>query len=124
MSAPPRGLSATITEVGAVAIDRFALGLHRAAFEHRDLLADLFEALFLARWQAAVAELVGADQRAVHQQVGITADWRGEVRIARERQPEMPEPLGRIACLHLGPEQLLHDLLTAFTVANPLDDAV
>ena len=36
----------------------------------------------------------------------------------------MAEPLGRVARLHLGAEQLLHDLLAPVAVADPLDDPV
>ena len=44
--------------------------------------------------------------------------------VGRERQPEMAEPLGRVARLHLGAQQLLHDLLAPVAVADPLDDPV
>ena len=46
------------------------------------------------------------------------------MRVGRERQPEMAEPLRPVARLHLGPQQLLHDLLAALAVADPLDDPV
>ena len=46
------------------------------------------------------------------------------MRVGRERQPEMAEPLGPVARLHLGAQQLLHDLLAAVGVADPLDDPV
>ena len=50
----------------------------------------------------------------------------GEVkwRVGREREPEMAEPLGPVARLHLGAQQLLHDLGAAVAVADPFDDAV
>ena len=35
------------------------------------------------------------------------------MRVGRERQPEMAEPLGPVARLHLGAQQLLHDLRAA-----------
>ncbi len=44
--------------------------------------------------------------------------------VGRERQPEMAEPLRPVARLHLRPQQLLHDLLAAVGVADPLDDPV
>ena len=36
----------------------------------------------------------------------------------------MAEPLGPVARLHLGPEQLLHDLFAAVAVTEALDDPV
>src|SRR5205823_8737927 len=60
----------------------------------------------------------------VHEQVGIAADRRGEVRIGGERQSEMAEPLRAVARLHLRAEQLLHDLLAPVGIADPLDDAI
>ena len=74
--------------------------------------------------QPALAQPVGADQRAMDEQVGVAADRRGEVGVGRQRQPEMAEPLGPVARLHLRAEQLLHDLLAALGLAEPLDDPV
>ena len=46
------------------------------------------------------------------------------MRVGRERQPEVAEPLGPVARLHLGAEQLLHDLRAAARIADTLDDPV
>ena len=43
--------------------------------------------------------------------------------VARQREPEMAERLGPVARLHLGAQDLLHDLRPD-SVADPLDDAV
>ena len=109
---------------GDIAVDRLALRLHRAPFEPRNLLADLLELLRVRRRETALAELVGADQRAVDEQVGVAPDRRGEVRVGAERQAEMAEPLGRIARLHLRAQELLHDLRPGIGLADALDDPV
>ena len=44
--------------------------------------------------------------------------------VGGEREPEMAEPLGPVARLHLRAQQLLHDLWPAIAVADPLDDVV
>jgi hypothetical protein len=69
---------------GDIAVDRLALRLHRPPLEPRNLLADLLE-LSASVWRkSALAQLVGADQGAVDQEVGIAADRRGEMGVGRE----------------------------------------
>ena len=52
------GLADPIRKEGSdVAVDGIALRFHRAAFQHRNLLADDVKALRFTGWQAAVAEL-------------------------------------------------------------------
>jgi hypothetical protein len=46
------------------------------------------------------------------------------MRVGREREAEMAEPIGRIARLHLGAKQLLHDFLAPVAIADALDDPV
>ena len=57
-------LADAVAEEGRdIAVDGFALGLHRAPLELRNLLADLVEARLLAIGQPALAKAVGAGQR-------------------------------------------------------------
>ena len=46
------------------------------------------------------------------------------MRVGGESEPEMAEPLGPVARLHLRAQQLLHDLGAPVAVADALDDAV
>src|SRR6185369_14693205 len=87
-----------VREIGRdIAVDGLALGLHRAAFEHRDLLPDLLELLLVVRRKPASTKPVGLHQRTMDEEIGIAPDRRSEVRVGREREPEMPEPLRPIA---------------------------
>ena len=52
--------------------------------------------------QPAVAQLQRANERAMHHQIRIAADRRGEMRIAREIEAEMADILRRINRLRLG----------------------
>ena len=66
-----------------------------------DVLAGRLERRCGLRRQSILAEVVGGDQRAMHQQIGIAPDRGGEVRIALQRQSEVPEILRRIDRRHL-----------------------
>ena len=61
--------------------------------------------------QAAVAELERADQPAMHDQVGIAADRRGEMRVAAQVQAEMAVILRRVFGLRLRAQHHLVDQL-------------
>ena len=75
--------------------------------------------------QAAIAKPIGTHQGAVHEQVGVAADRRGEMGVAGQRQTEMAERFGSVARLHLGAQHLLHDLRPGVIVgADPLDDPI
>src|SRR3546814_7596721 len=75
---------------GQIAVDGLALGSGGAALGRRNLLAPLGELLVIVRAEAAVAEPQPADQPAMHQQVGVSADRRREVGVARQAEAEMP----------------------------------
>src|SRR5262249_56980335 len=65
-------------EMGDQAVEGPAFGLHGAALGGRDLRADLAERggiLFLR--QCAVTEPQGANEAAMNDEIGITADRRG-----------------------------------------------
>ena len=58
--------------------------------------------------EAARAQPERADQRAVHQQVGVAADRRGEMRVAAQVQAEVAEVVGGVDGLRLRAQ---HDLV-------------
>src|SRR3546814_2820281 len=59
------------------------------------------ELLVIVRAEAAVAEPQPADQPAMHQQVGVSADRRREVGVARQAEAEMPGIARRVVRLRL-----------------------
>ena len=61
----------------------------------------------------ALAQLKGAHQRAVDDQIGVAADRRGEMRIAAQVQAEMPEIARPVLGLRLGAQ---HDLVQKLLV--------
>ncbi len=84
------------------AVDGLALRLHRAPLGQRNMRGDLTEGFRrLAVGQGAFAEPERADQRAVHDEIGIAADRRGEMRVAAQIQAEMTVILGGIFGLRL-----------------------
>ena len=61
--------------------------------------------------QTAKPELEPRDQRTVHQQIGITPDRTGEMRVSRQRETEMPDIVGMIGRLRLAAQHhLIHHL--------------
>src|SRR6185369_9376629 len=97
---------------------------HGAALQHRDLLANLVESFIFARRQTAVAELVCLHQGTVNEKVRIAPDRRREVRVGGKCEAKMAEPLRTVTRLHLSSQKLLHDLLAAVGIADPLDNPV
>src|SRR5438876_7185762 len=64
-------------------VGRLALGLHGASLGDRNLRSDFAQRLRrLGLRQGTFAEPQAADQGAVHDQIGVAADGRGEMRIA------------------------------------------
>ncbi len=79
-----------------------ALGHHGAALGGGDLRGDLGQLLAVGRSRAAaVAELERADQPAMHDQVGVAADRRGEMRVAAQVEAEVAVILGGVFGLRL-----------------------
>ena len=101
-------------------VDGLALGRHGAALGGGDLRAPISpsERASSPVGKAVVAELEGADQRAVHDQVGIAPDRRGEVRVAAQVEPEMAVVLRRVFGLRLGAQ---HDLVDELLDVAALD---
>jgi len=110
------------------AVDRLPLGRHRAPLGRGDRDGDLGE-LLLGRvgGERAVAEAEGPDQGAVHDEIGVAADRRGEVRIAAEVQAEMAVVLRRVLGLRLGAQHHLVDedlvLRARDGAQEPVEDA-
>ncbi len=79
-----------------IAVDSIALRRGRAPFGAGDMVAGLGELGYRRSVERTIAEIIGGDQRAMHQQIGIAPDRRGEMRIAAERQAEVAEILRRV----------------------------
>ena len=67
------------------------------------------EALRFVVRQCARPEAEAADQRAVHQQVGVAADRTGEMRIARQGEAEMADVVGAVLGLRLAAQHHVID---------------
>ena len=92
------GFADALGEIGGdQPVDGVALGRHGAAFGGGDQGGDLLEPLLLAAREAVLAEAQRGDQRAMHDQVGIAADRRGEMRVAPQVEAEMADIVGRIS---------------------------
>src|SRR3546814_1725839 len=75
------------------------LGLHRAAFERADRLADARQAFGVRVAQPGTRgqvlrfarhfEFVAVDERTMDDEIGVAADRRGEMRVGAERKAEM-----------------------------------
>src|SRR5919106_1435285 len=59
--------------------------------------------------ETALAEVERADQRPMHDQVGIAPDRRGEMGVVAEIEPEMADVARRVGCLALGAQHQLRD---------------
>ncbi len=80
----------------------FAFGQHGAPLGRRNLRGDFRQRLVVHRLgQAIAAKLERADQPAMHDQVGIAADRRGEMGVAAQVQAEMAVILRRVFGLRL-----------------------
>ncbi len=71
-------------------VRRFALGLHGAAFGGGNIGGDFGKRahIHVVGWPSAPS-FSGADQSAVHDEIGIAADRRGEMRVAAQIEAEM-----------------------------------
>src|SRR5258708_29632241 len=99
---------------GGGTVDGAALGGGGAPLGLRDVLADRGKGGEGHLGTFALAEIlarrvVPADQGAVNEQVGITPDRRGEMRVAPERKAEMADILGAVERLRLAAQDELVD---------------
>src|SRR5713226_4521613 len=94
---------------GSVAVRGAALGSSSAALGHGNVLSDGDEILGLGRRQSAGTKIETRDERAVHQEIGVAADRRGEMRIAPQRQTEMADILRAVRSLRLAAQDELVD---------------
>ncbi len=127
----PRGDHLTHThgeEGGDIAVHGLALRLHRAAFGSGDDLADELHPLGVVLGErgrfALRVQAVCPDERAVDDQIRITADGRGEVRVGPEREAEMAAILRAVIGLCLAAQDLLHHLGAELNLAQLIDQAV
>ena len=93
-----------------------ALAFGRVARDLRQVLGQLLLALL---GHAAVARLA---QRAMHDEVGIAADRRGEVRVAVGGEAEVPEVRRVVARLLHRPQHQERDRLLLGRAAHALDE--
>ena len=90
--------------LGKVAVGRFSFGRHGTPLEIGDHLSDLLKLLRFGVGLRARTELGGANERAVHRQIRIATDRRGEVSVSRQVQAEMAEILRVVNRLALSPQ--------------------
>ena len=103
----------------------FALGQHGAALGRGNLRGDFGQRLGVGGLgQAAVAQLERADQSAMHDQVGIAADRRGEMRVAAQVQAEMAVILRRVFGLRLRAQHDFVDQLLGIAALHAGEHAV
>ena len=96
-------------EVRDQPVGGLALGLHGAALGGGNAGGDFRQRTDVGALRQPVgAELLRADQGAMHDQVGVAADRRGEMRVAAQVEAEMAVILGRIFGLRLRAQ---HDLV-------------
>ena len=81
-------------------------------------------ALLLLAGQAVVAPAVGADQRAVDDEVGVAADRRGEVAVARQVEAEVAEVLRGVVGLGHGAQDGDVDHLGVLGAGDAVEQAV
>ena len=92
-----------------VAVHRVPLRRRGAPLGAGDVLADVREALRLGLGQPVRAETEAADQRPMHQQVGVAADRAGEMGVARQGEAEMADVLRAVGGLGLAAQHRLVD---------------
>ena len=98
-----------IRHVGSeVTVDGVAFGELGTAFGRGDVRRGLREARGFVGGKGTVAQSQTADQRTMHQQIGVAPDRTGEMRIARQGQAEMPDIVGAVFRLRLTAQ---HDLV-------------
>ena len=102
-----------------------ALGHHGAALGGGNLRRDLGQLLAVgALGQRAVAELERADQPAMHDQIGVAADRRGEMRVAAQIEAEVAVILGGVFGLRLAAQHHFVDQLLGVAALHARQHAV
>ena len=101
-----RALKVAPMRVGQVRRDQpvlgLALGRHRAPLGPRNAFGDVGQRMRRRVRQAARAEIQGANQRAMDDEVGVAADRRGEVGVAAQVEAEVPIIFMGVLGLRLG----------------------
>ncbi len=102
-----------------------ALGHHGAPLGGGNFRGNLGKPLVIGGLgQGAVAELERADQPAMHDQIGVAADRRGEMRVAAQVEAEVAVVLGGIFGLRLAAQHDFVDELLVVAALHLLEDAV
>src|SRR5690606_12997930 len=99
-----------------------ALSQHGAAFGGGDMLGDAAELGLLLIGLAIVTQAKSSDERPVNDQIGVAADWRGEVGVAVEVQPEVAVVLLGVLSLGLAAKNHFRHLLDVAHVAGLAED--
>ena len=90
-------------------VDGLAFRRHRAPLGGRDMLSDLRQFARAHLVEAALAEVQDADQSAMDDEIGESANGRSEMRVAAQVQPEMAIVLVAVLGLRLGAQHHLVD---------------
>ena len=105
-------------EGGDIAVGGRALRRHGPAFGGGDQFGGDLQLRDVIFGKPIVAQAKGRDQPAMHDQVGIASDRRGEVSIARQVEPKVPDVVGVIVRLHLSAQHDLVDDLCVRSIAG------
>ena len=106
------------------AVDRLAFRRHRPPLGGRDMLGDLREFARAHVVEAAIAEVQGADQRAMDDEIGVAPDGGSEMRVAAQVEAEMAIVLVAVFGLRLGAQHHLVDQRLDRLPAHAAQDAV
>ena len=101
-----------------------AFGRHGAPFGGGDRRRDFGEFLVGAHRQPIRPEMQGEDQGAMDDEIGITADRRGEMRIAAQVETEMAVIVDGIFRLRLSPQHHFIDEMLVVRAFDAAEDAV
>ena len=117
-------LAQAFTQVAALeeAVDR-AVGLVGAPLELGELGTERRELGLGVATAAGVARIEHGLQRAVHHEVGVAADRRGEMRVLAEREPEVPDVERLVERLRHGAHHQRLDERPVGRLAEPFGDA-
>ena len=103
---------------GGIAVIGVPFGADGTAVGRGNVFADFAEFIPGIVGQAIVTELQTADEGAVHQQIGVTADWRREMRIVAQAKTEMADIVGVVFCLTLRAQHQFMDQAGMGLVGN------
>ncbi|ODS03502.1 hypothetical protein AUC71_09280 [Methyloceanibacter marginalis] len=106
-----RGADAVGEKGGNQTVGGVPLGRHGPPLRIGDSAGDLFQLLHFLIREAASAQVKGADQGAMHDEIGVAANGRGEMGVAPQVETEMPEILRAVFGLGLAAQDHFADEL-------------